>query len=82
MPEKVLVTREIPEAGLRLLDGYDVTVLYERHPEHDELLGAVREHEGYVTGETLATSLDLGDAAGAEATEIDGRELLIGVRRA
>ena len=29
----------------------------------DDLLAAVRAHEDYVTGETLATSLDLGDAA-------------------
>ena len=48
----------------------------------DELLVAVREHEGYVSGETLATSLDLGDGTGGAATEIEGRELLIGVRRA
>jgi isoleucyl-tRNA synthetase len=50
----------------------------------DELLAAVRAHEGYVTGETLATSLELGNSDGAAAAraEIEGRELLIGVRRA
>ena len=42
MPEKVLVTREIPEAGLRILEDFDVTVLHERPPERDELLDAVR----------------------------------------
>ena len=48
----------------------------------DDLLAAVRAHEDYVTGETLATSLDLGDAAaGIEAT-IDGRPLRIAVSRA
>ena len=31
----------------------------------DDLLAAVRAHEDYVTGETLATSLDLGDGASA-----------------
>src|SRR5919199_1713787 len=30
MPEKVLVTREIPETGLRPLEGFDVTVLSEK----------------------------------------------------
>ena len=46
MPEKVLVTREIPEAGLRVLEGFDVTVLHERPPERDELLDAVRGVSG------------------------------------
>ncbi len=40
MPEKVLITREIPEAGLRPLEGFDVTVLSEHPPERDELLEA------------------------------------------
>jgi isoleucyl-tRNA synthetase len=50
----------------------------------EELLAAVRDHEPYVTGETLATSLALGEAngAGAARAEIEGRELLIGVERA
>ncbi|MEJ7817623.1 MAG: isoleucine--tRNA ligase [Thermoleophilaceae bacterium] len=62
------------------------------------LLEAVRAHEGYVTGETLATSLQLmragekasvpshettGDGADAAArADIEGRELLITVVRA
>jgi isoleucyl-tRNA synthetase len=45
----------------------------------EELLAAVHEHEDYVTGETLATSLDLGDAADGERSEIEGRALMIGV---
>jgi isoleucyl-tRNA synthetase len=47
----------------------------------DELLAAVREHQGYVTGETLATSLSL-DGGGPHAATIEGRELRIGVQRA
>jgi isoleucyl-tRNA synthetase len=47
----------------------------------DELLGAARAHESYVTGETLATSVSYdGGANGAEAT-IDGRLLTVGVVR-
>jgi isoleucyl-tRNA synthetase len=48
----------------------------------DDLLAAVRAHEDYVTGETLATSLDLGDGASGSAASIDGRELRIAVSRA
>ena len=40
MPEKVLVAREIPEAGLRPLEDFDVTVLSELPPERDDLLEA------------------------------------------
>jgi isoleucyl-tRNA synthetase len=45
----------------------------------DELLAAVREHEPYVSGETLATSLEF-DGAG-ESTRIEGLELRIAVER-
>jgi len=48
----------------------------------DALLAAVRAHEAYVTGETLATSLDLGNGhAAAAPAQIEGRELRIGVTR-
>jgi isoleucyl-tRNA synthetase len=52
----------------------------------DELLCAAREHEPYVTGETLTTAIDY-DAAAAvngdsHAVEIDGLALRIGVARA
>jgi len=47
----------------------------------DELLGAAREHERYVAGETLAVSVAYG-ADGDATTTIDGRELRIGVTRA
>jgi isoleucyl-tRNA synthetase len=48
----------------------------------DELLAAAREHEGYVTGEVLATSVAYdGDGHGAPAT-IEGKELRIDLSRA
>ena len=46
------------------------------------LLDAVRAHEGYVAGETLATSVSYNRAAAGERVEIEGRELAIGVTRA
>ena len=48
----------------------------------EELLAAAREHESYIAGETLASSVDYGaDGAGERAT-IEGRELRIGVSKA
>jgi isoleucyl-tRNA synthetase len=46
----------------------------------DELIAAAREHESYIAGETLATSVGY-NGAGEKAT-IEGRELLIGVSKA
>jgi len=48
-----------------------------------ELLAAAREHEGFVAGEVLATSVayDLADGAG-EATSVEDRTLRIAVARA
>ncbi|MGH2857597.1 MAG: DUF5915 domain-containing protein, partial [Solirubrobacteraceae bacterium] len=47
-----------------------------------ELLAAVREHEAYVAGETLATSVIHGELDGAaDAVTIDGRPLRIAVQR-
>jgi isoleucyl-tRNA synthetase len=52
----------------------------------DELLAAAREHQDYVAGETLATSLDLDGVPGVtvegERAEIEGKWLLISVRLA
>jgi isoleucyl-tRNA synthetase len=45
-----------------------------------ELLAAAQAHEGYVTGETLATSVAYDAADGEEAT-IDGRLLVISLRK-
>jgi glyoxylate reductase len=64
LPEKVLVTREIPEAGLHLLDSFDVTVLYERPPERGELLDAVRGASGILSTATEKVDGEVMDAAG------------------
>jgi isoleucyl-tRNA synthetase len=66
------------DAGLNVEDRIALTLWGD-----DALLEAVRAHEAYVTGETLATSLDLSAAEpnGAVA-QIEGRELHIGVVRA
>jgi isoleucyl-tRNA synthetase len=46
----------------------------------DDLLAAAREHQDYVTGETLATSLEFDGAQDeAESAEIEGRRLHISV---
>ncbi|MBA2713072.1 MAG: D-glycerate dehydrogenase [Rubrobacteraceae bacterium] len=64
MPEKVLVTREIPEAGLRVLEAFDVTVLHERPPERDELLEAVGDASGVLSTATESVDGEVMDAAG------------------
>ena len=64
MPEKVLVTREIPEAGLRPLEDYDLTVLSEAPPARDELLEAARGAEGVLSNVTEKMDAEFMDAAG------------------
>ena len=64
MPEKVLVTREIPDAGLRLLRDFDVTVVSESPPERGELLEAVRGVAGILPTVTEKMDLEVMDAAG------------------
>src|SRR5918993_1157484 len=64
VPDKVLVTREIPEAGLGLLEGFDVTVLHERPPTRDELLEAVRGASGVLATATEKMDGEAMDAAG------------------
>jgi glyoxylate reductase len=66
LPEKVLVTREIPEAGLHLLDGFNVTVLYERPPERGELLDAVRGANAILSTATEKVDGEVMDAAGED----------------
>ena len=61
---KVLVTREIPEAGLELLEGFDVSVLSERPPERGELLEAVRGAGGILSTVTEKMDAEVMDAAG------------------
>jgi glyoxylate reductase len=64
MPEKVLVTREVPDAGLRLLEDFDVTVLSESPPEREELLEAVGGAAGILPTLTEKIDAELMDAAG------------------
>jgi isoleucyl-tRNA synthetase len=65
------------EAGLDVEDRISLSL-----GGDDDLLAAVRAHEDYVTGETLATSLELGDGAAGNEAQIEGRELRIAVSRA
>jgi glyoxylate reductase len=62
--EKVLVTRGIPEAGLSILDHFDVRVLHERPPERDELLEAVSGASGVLSTATETMDGEVMDAAG------------------
>jgi glyoxylate reductase len=64
MPEKVLVTRKIPDAGLRLLRDFDVTVVSESPPERGELLEAVRGAAGILPTVTEKMDAEVMDAAG------------------
>jgi len=64
MPEKVLVTREIPEAGLRPLRNLDLTVLSEAPPARDELLEAARGAVGVLSNVTEGIDAEFMDAAG------------------
>ena len=64
-------------AGLDVEDRISLTLAGD-----EELLAAAREHQDYVAGETLATSLDFDGAQGDERAEIEGRALLISVRLA
>ncbi len=64
MPEKVLVTREIPAAGLYPLEGFDVTVLSEAPPERGELLEAARGAEGVLSTVTEKIDAEFMDTAG------------------
>jgi glyoxylate reductase len=64
VPEKVLITRKIPDAGLQLLEGYDVFVLSEAPPERGELLEAVRGAAGILSTVTETVDAELMDAAG------------------
>ena len=64
MPEKILVTREIPDAGLRLLRDFDVTVVSESPPERGELLESVRGAAGILPTVTEKMDAEVMDAAG------------------
>ena len=64
MPEKVLVTREIPAAGFRPLEDYDLTVLSEAPPARDELLEAAEGAAGVLSNVTEGMDAEFMDAAG------------------
>jgi glyoxylate reductase len=63
---KVLVTREIPEAGLGTLEGLDMSVLSERPPERGELLKAVRGASGILSTVTEKMDAEVMEAAGED----------------
>jgi isoleucyl-tRNA synthetase len=66
------------DAGLNVEDRISLTL-----GGDEELLSAARQHEPYVVGETLATSISYdGAAPDLRRASIEGRELLIGVERA
>jgi isoleucyl-tRNA synthetase len=65
-------------AGLNVEDRIALTLTGD-----DSLLDAVRAHDAYVTGETLATTLSFdGPRSDGERAVIDGHELRIAVSRA
>ncbi|MGH2992800.1 MAG: isoleucine--tRNA ligase [Solirubrobacterales bacterium] len=64
------------EAGLEVTDRIAL-----RLGGDPELLDAARAHEGYVAGETLATSVSY-DAEGSAGTQIEGRDLVITASKA
>ncbi len=61
------------DAGLDITDRIELSLGGDA-----ELMAAAGEHEDYIRGEVLATSVAL-DADGGEAAAVDGRELRIGV---
>jgi isoleucyl-tRNA synthetase len=65
------------QAGLEVEDRISLTL-----GGDPAVLEAVRAHESYVAGETLATSVSYDGAGTGERVQIEGRELAIGVARA
>jgi isoleucyl-tRNA synthetase len=63
-------------AGLEITDRIDLSL-----GGDPELIEAAREHEAYLGGEVLATSISFDGSDGAAATTIDGRELSIALSR-
>jgi len=64
VPDKVLVTREIPEAGIHLLEDFDTTVLSEAPPEREGLLTAAEGAAGILSTATEKIDGEVMDAAG------------------
>jgi isoleucyl-tRNA synthetase len=65
------------EAGLDVSDRISLSLGGDR-----DLVEAARAHEDYVSGETLATSVDYDADGSAQPAQIEGRELRIAVERA
>jgi isoleucyl-tRNA synthetase len=63
------------DAGLEITDRIELSIAGD-----DGLIAAAREHEAYLAGEVLATSVAYGDNGG-DTVSIDGRDLSITVRR-
>jgi len=64
VPERVLVTRKISEAGLRILRDLDVHQLSEAPPRRDELLQSAAGAEGVLSTVTERIDGEFMDAAG------------------
>ena len=69
-----IVQQRRRDAGLEVSDR--ITLILDGDPE---LLEAVRTHQEYVAGETLAVEISYADLDGAEPALIDGRPLKIGI---
>jgi isoleucyl-tRNA synthetase len=65
------------EAGLEVTDRITLSVAGD-----ETLLAAVRQHEQYIAGETLARELCYDDGGSDETTEIDGMTLAVAIDRA
>jgi isoleucyl-tRNA synthetase len=65
------------DAGLDVSDRISLTL-----GGDEELLAAARDHEDYVTGETLATSVNYDGAGAGASARVEGRELRIGLEKA
>ena len=79
------LAREIVHAiqNVRRSAGLEIEDRIELRLGGDEvLLAAVRDHEGYVTGETLASSVAYENGGETSTATIEGRELLIAISRA
>jgi len=61
------------DAGLEITDRIELTL-----GGDEELLAAAREHQPYIAGEVLATSVDY-DGGGGATARIEGRELRIAI---
>jgi isoleucyl-tRNA synthetase len=64
------------DAGLEITDRIELSL-----GGDEELLAAAREHEAYIAGEVLATTVAYDGVEGGAVAKIDGGELAIGVSR-